>query len=61
MQGGPFYAKRYRLAGAGQKDARPTTMIEGARPMTCATDRYYMPRCTILRASTAVNGKEGYE
>ena len=34
--------------------------IEGARPMTCATDRCYILRCTIQRATTVVNGKEGY-
>jgi len=35
--------------------------VEGARPMTCATDRCYTPRRTIQRNSTVVNNKEGYE
>src|SRR5215472_17887990 len=35
--------------------------VEGARPLTCATDRCDTPRRTIQRTSTAVNDKEGYE
>ena len=43
-----------RMAPADRDD-------EGARPMTCATDRCYLSRGTIQRASTVVNSEQGYE